>query len=275
MEKVRQTEDGGGGLARMVDRALDALSTNRRGIGLMVAAGVEPSIEMGSGSFHFGADRRSRTLAWERLVDALPGAVERARLEAMHRAASASWSAPWSVYATATTVAWLVHRSDGRGTPAWADVEEAIHRAAELDGTITLGSEVDIGTLTGILRSRQLKAKIRPGRNTIYSSTERIMLARSQIPATVAMAASSKRPNMADIIEMPWVREFNVLVDAVTVGDDGTVLALREELVPLIPIPVAALRAAPTGGPNHAPWIVTATERRELDAVDAEAHLLL
>lgn len=256
----------------LIDRALDALSIDRERIRLTVEGEAgRTRVALQDLRLDFEADEHSRTLAWERLVDALPLAVERVRLAAMHRATGEQWGAPWSIYSTATAIAWLVHYSGGFNTPRWSDAQMAIVRAAEEDGGVAFRFQTNNHpSLHGHLRSRQFLAKIQFDPELAYSSADRTVTARDVLPHTVADISADW--NLADIVEFPWVRDANVMIDSATLNPAGTTLNLREALLPLVPIPQVAHDAAPAGGPRYAPWIVTATERAALDAIDKEAH---
>lgn len=259
-------------LPRMIDEALAALSSDRSAVGLSLElSGGRARASMAELDLSFGDGALEDVLAWELLVDALPTAVERARLAAMHDAVGAAWAAPWSVYTTATALAWLTWASGGIGTPRWRHNVGMILSAAERDGGVPLAPPGAAGpTMSGELRSRQLLGLIQTGPRTHYIVAEGKLLANALVPDTVAVALTGR--DASSIVDAPWLVGQDVVVADAMVGDEGTLLILEEAMLPLEPIPPIAAAAAPPDGPAHAPWIVTKAERNALDDVDLSVH---
>lgn len=256
-------------LPALVDAALAALSSDRAMLRLSVASRERPvTITMPpfSGGFTSPA---TDLLVWERFVDALPRAVERARLASMHEACGQAPPQAWSVYTTATTLAWLRMASGGAAGDRWDDNVAAILLAAESDGEVHLAGP-DRSTMRGFLRSRRLDADITLSPRVGYRSTPGRMVSRDVIPDTVATASANR--GVGELVEIPWLNDAGVRIARASTVSTGTVFVLDEDMVPLMPIPDAAMSAAPADRPAYAPWIVTSTERAALDEIDLDAH---
>jgi hypothetical protein len=272
--KLRQTDGAQQQrLFKLIDRALETLSLDRDRIGLRTRSEARHTyLELNGMQLVFGLDARARILAWEKLLDALPSAAERIRLKAMHSAVGEEWGAPWSVYSTATTIAWLARKSDLRQLSQNLEHQLMIMSAADQDGDVALYAQFENvrSRLFARLRARQMLTQIQLGENVKYNSVQRTFAARDVVPQVYADARVGE--TLADVLDLPWMRSANVFIDGATSDLSGTIFTLSEPLLPLAPIPTAAQKAAPAEGLEHGPWIVRASERNALDAIDAEAH---
>lgn len=259
-------------LPSLIDAALAALSSDGPAVGLTFERAEDCArVSVGSLEFDFGAEPLHDILAWELLVDALPNAVERVRLLAMHDAVGAKWAAPWSVYTTTTALAWLIFASGGAGTPQWRQNVDRILSAADWNASVAITVSGATGpAMNGILRSRRLLGLIQTGPRTHYLVEHGRLLVKDILPDTLAIGSANR--HVTRIIDAPWLAGWDVTVADTLVGAAGTVLVLREAMVPLETIPAASAAAAPAG-PAYAPWIVTEPERAALDAIDDAAHL--
>lgn len=256
-------------LDRLIGTALDALSTDRRRLGIsLTLAGGRTIVDLRGHRITFGLGARDRLLAWERLADLLPRSVELTRLEAMHAASSEAWPAPWSVHSTETTVRWLKHGPGAATT--FTDASRAILDAADRDGEVALDGPGGVAALRGTLRSRRFRARIRLGLRLDYDSSVSNLRSRDIVPETLSGASAGKP--VAELIDIPWLAASSVTARAVSPDATGTTFALMEALFPLSPIPPASLKAMPIDAPTHAPWSLTDAERRDLDELDAHAH---
>lgn len=111
---------------------------------------------------------------------------------------------------------------------------------------------------------------VRLGPRVVYNASERRLIAQDVIPETIADASTGR--HVGELVDVPWLLDANVRIASATTATEGTVFTLEEGLVPLEPIPVSAMSAAPPSGPSYAPWIATRAERAALDEVDAAAH---
>lgn len=257
-------------LSARIDAALSALSSDRSEVGLSVErSGGRARVSVGTLAVLFGGEDLDDTLAWELLVDALPGSVEHARLTAMHDAAGVQWAAPWSVHTTATALAWLTWASGGTGTPRWLHNVGLILAAADHDGSVAITSP-GAASMSGVLRARRLLGLIKTGPRSHYLAAQGQLLSRDIIPNTAALASAGR--DLSTLVDAPWLSGWDVRATETLVGETGTLFVLDEPSLPLEPIPPAAAAVAPLGGPPHAPWIVTDRERSALDRVDDAAH---
>ena len=259
-------------LPSLVDAALAALSSDRSGVGLsMEFSGASARIALGNLDLEFDGDPLDDILSWELLMDALPAAVERARLAAMHHAAGARWAAPWSVYTTATALAWLTWASGGAGTPRWRHNVGMILAAADCDGSVAITAVGAVNsTMSGVLRSRHLRGLVQTGPRSHYIVAGGRLLAKDVVPDTIAVASADR--HLSTVVDAPWLSGWDIKVAETMVGEEGTLLVLEEAMLPLEPIPPIAAAAAPRDGPKHAPWIVTEIEEAALDAIDQAGH---
>lgn len=259
-------------LELFIDRALDALAVDRARLGILVLRrGSTTIVELNGEDFRLGPDDRSRLLGWERLVDALPRALERTRLDEMHEAAGVAWPAPWSVCTTSTALAWLERASGGVGTPAWHGTIGRILDAAQTDGDLVVNSLADPGSsMEGHLRSRRLIANIKLGRTLSYEAADHLFTTSDQIPDTVGAALPGR--DVVAAIGAPWLGGRGITIAHAMIDDGGTTIMVEECDLPLEPLPMAALEPVETG--REAPWFISDRERLALDAVDAAAHHL-
>jgi hypothetical protein len=260
------------GIPDLIDQALAILNIARAELDVtFLRDGGVDVVEVKGAQFQLGPDDLGRVLGWERLVDALPTLVERARLESMHKAAAVNWAAPWSVYMTATSRAWLHHAAEELSSPARLAVFSQILDAADYDGDLTLASAVSAtSSMRAFLRSRRLIARIQLGKDVVYDAVEGTMTATRELPPTAGVIAEGR--NVADIIEAPWIREHGVTVVEARFQNASTILMLEEPLVPMMPLPVLGSSALFRQEPAHAPWSVTIEERQALDDLDVRAH---
>jgi len=251
--------------------AVDALSVERALVGHAFSGPAgEPVLRIGRHRFRFGTDRRSWLLAWERLVDALPHFAEEGRIRSMHHLVGVAFPAPWSVYTTAVTAAWLRHSRGGVGTSAWVKDTALIGAVAGQDGTLTLKSLGEGEShLVATFRRRELIGRLQLSRGVSYLSATRTLAAHGVIPETVAAAVRGR--SLAGIVEAPWLGKAAKVAEAIVLAE-GSAFRLDEELVSLEPVPDAALAAPGLRGPSHAPWLLAADEHAALDVVDALAH---
>jgi hypothetical protein len=229
------------------------------------------TVEVQGEQFRLGPDDFRRMLGWERLVDALPTIVERARLKEMHDAAGMNWAAPWSVYMTATSLAWLYHTTGEPGSPARRGAFGQILDAADCNGDLTIASPVSAtASMRAFLRSRRLIARIQLSKDVAYDAVEGTITATRELPPTAGVIAEGR--NLADVIEAPWIREYGVMIAEARLENNSTILVLDEPLVPMMPLPVLDSKAVFRQEPSHAPWSVTTAERQALDELDVMAH---
>ncbi|MEH3102583.1 MAG: hypothetical protein PGN12_01575 [Sphingomonas phyllosphaerae] len=258
-------------LPALIDAGLSALSSNRSDIGMTFERRRrEVRIKIGGMDFRFCGDTSSDLLAWERLADRIPAVVERARLQALQRAAGEDQPEAWSVHTSATTLAWMTWASGGNDTSAWHAAMGTILAAAERNSDVAITPKSGGRPIVGVLRSRRLLAMIPVAAGIDYMDSQSVFLAREQIP----QAASIHGPgcDVTAIVGASWLTGKRVTIKTVHVDQAGTLVRVRQPLFPLAPIPRDALQFARSGGPAYAPWMITRAERTAFDAVDATAH---
>lgn len=225
-------------------------------------------------------------LGFEQLASAIEARIAFERATAMVAAAGVSGVPLWLVSGSSVLAKWL----------AWSRTDRALAKSLSLNDQLGVAPIVgrfarrarrELGHMSVKIRvsagqavAERIELSHRVSAVAVLGNKATIRLRRQHLPETIVTALEkdptrNDRRRAAEIIDHPFLANFDVMVEEVRNDGDDTIVELETVWEPLAPVPEAAWAAVPRGTDPRFPWRATTREVADLYRLAASGTLLL